>query len=389
MLIYGWLTVFPLIIFIVVLLSALDIFWGVQSMTRLSCISPQKWTDHPLVSIIVPACNEAGYIEQAMGTLLEQDYGNFEIIAVDDRSTDNTGVILHELSQVNVRLRVLHIEELPDGWVGKNNALQRGADEAKGDYLLFTDADIMMEPTVLPRAVQRLVDSRLDHLTLVFRNSAPGWLLNSLILDAGVGLLQLLRPWRAKIKKSRYFIGVGAFNLVTRRAYESIGGHGKLRMHPIDDIMLGKLLKQKGYRQECLLGQDMINVPWYGSVAAMIEGLMKNVLAVINFNFWLVPLLLFAMFSVNILPFWGLLFSDGIIQILFVLTVATKMAVFYAGTRVMGISPWCVLGTLLTPYITFFIVVRAVWKNNNDGGIYWRGTFYPLDVLRKNESIFF
>jgi cellulose synthase/poly-beta-1,6-N-acetylglucosamine synthase-like glycosyltransferase len=367
--------------------SILDLTVGIRSMTRLSEVSPYR-DGEVRVSVIVPACNEADNIEQAMRTLLRQDYEHYEIIAVNDRSTDNTGTILDRLSLTERRLRVLHLDRLPDGWMGKMHALSRGAAEAAGDYLLFTDADIMMDSTTIARAVHRMEARGLAHLTLLFKNSSPGWLLNSLILDAGSGLCQVLRPWAANKPGSRFFVGIGAFNMVRRDVYEATGGHDEIKMHPVDDIMLGKNIKKKGYSQECLLGYDMVTVPWYASVGHMVEGLMKNVLAIINFRFLLIPPSLFVMFALNILHLWGVLLLQGTPRLLFSLTLAAKIIAFYAGTRLLAISPWCTLGTLISPYITVYIIVRAAWKNGRDGGIYWRGTFYSLKELRKNSPLF-
>ncbi len=161
-----------------------------------------------------------------------------------------------------------------------------------------------------------------------------------------------------------------------------------MKMQPIDDIMLGKLIKQKGYKQECLLGYDTVTVPWYSSVGEMVEGLMKNVLGIINYQFFLVPVLLVAIFCSNILPLWGMLFLSGIQQKLFGLVVLVKIVSFWKGTQLVVISPGCVWGTFISPYIIMYIVLKATWKNAREGGIYWRGTFYPLKELRKNKPLF-
>lgn len=381
-------TIFAGAICFVACLSAFDLAVGLRSMTKLSEIFPLGKDGHPLVSIIVPACNEEENVEQAMRTLLSQDYEHFEVIAVNDRSTDKTGEILDGISSEDKRLRVIHINKLPQGWMGKIHALHRGAKEAGGEYLLFTDGDIMMERTTLSRALNRMISDHLGHLTMLFKNSSPGWLLNSLILDAGSGLCQMLRPWLAKNEKSWFFVGVGAFNMVKKEVYEAIGGHYSIKMQPIDDIMLGKIIKEKGYKQECLLGYDMVTVPWYSSVGHMVDGLMKNVLGIINYRFILVPVLISVLFCSNILPLWGMLFLAGVPQKLFGIVVLVKIVAFYKGTRMLDISSLCVWGTFISPYITMYIIIRATFKNARDGGIMWRGTFYSLKELRRNRPIF-
>ena len=248
-----------------VIISTAHLAIGLKKMRQLGDIDSElsDAVTAPMVSVIVPACNEEEHIEQALEALLEQDYPNLEIIVVNDRSTDNTGQVLQGLKTRHPRLTVNEINDLPGGWMGKSHALTAGAALAKGTYLIFTDADVMMEHTAISRAVQYVCKNKLDHLTLIFKNITGGMLLNCLILDAGMGLLLLFRPWAARNKGSRAFVGIGAFNMVKKTVYEAIGGHEHLKMHPIDDMMLGKLIKTNGFRQECLLAHDYIRVPWY------------------------------------------------------------------------------------------------------------------------------
>lgn len=379
--------ILAVIVLVVTCLVLFDLYQGLRSMVRLSSVPPLEQANPPSISIIVPACNEEKNIRQAILAQLRQTYGNFEIIGVNDRSTDSTGDILDELSRQYSNLHTLHITDLPRGWMGKAHALQRGAELAGGEYLLFTDGDILMEESTLPRAVNHMLASDLDHLCLIFKNSSPGWLLNSLILESGAGLLQLFRPWLARQQESSSFIGVGAFNMVKRKSYLGIGGHESIRMHPIDDIMLGKIIKRGGYRQDCLLGMDLVTVPWYESLGGMIDGLMKNVLAIINYRTALLPLLVIGMVVLNILPLWGALLDDGYSRLVWQAVVLLKLGAYYYGTRLLGISGWCAPGTLITPYISLYITMRAAWLNYTEHGIYWRGTHYSLDELRKNEPI--
>jgi glycosyltransferase involved in cell wall biosynthesis len=375
------------LVLLVTAISALDLFFGIRSMTRLKHISPFAKGRKPRISIIVPACNEEKNIQRAILSQLQQEYDNLEVIAINDRSTDSTGIILDTLESEHENLKVRHIQDLPEGWMGKANAMQQGALLADGEYLLFTDADIIMEESTLARAAQYMKDKSLDHLALIFKNISPGWLLNSLILESGAGLIQLFRPWRARKPKAPNFIGVGAFNMVKKETYFAVGGHEHIRMHPIDDIMLGKIIKRSGYRQECLLGIDLVAVPWYGSVGQMVDGLMKNVLAIINYRFGLLIPLLIGMIFLNILPFWAMLFTEGYTQWIWSVIVFIKLGSFYYGTRLLEITSWCTVGTLLTPYISLYIVLRAAWLNYREHGIYWRGTHYSIEKLRANEPI--
>jgi glycosyltransferase involved in cell wall biosynthesis len=335
--------------------------------------------------LIVPACNEGVHIEQSITSHLHQKYTNLEIIVINDRSTDNTGEVLERLKRDHPRLNVVHVKELPQGWMGKHHALQIGAERASGEFLLFTDGDIFMEKTTIARAVQYIEREGIDHVALLFRNISPGWLLNSLILGSSVGFSLSMRPWRAR-RDPKCYIGVGAFNLVRKSAYLQVGKHETIKMHPLDDIMIGKLLKKNGFSQECLLATDLVTVPWYSSVSDMINGIMKNILATINYRFLMLLPVLLGIFFFNILPYWGLLLADAPTKLLFGAVAVIRLTAFNIGTRMIGISPWCTLGTIFTPYITIYAIMRAAYCNYRDDGIYWRGTHYPLTMLRKNES---
>jgi len=363
----------------------LDIAIGNRKLGSLGDIAPTTAEDAPLVSIIVPACNEAVTIAPALATLLAQEYAHLEIIVVNDRSTDATGAILREMQRHHPGLIILDIQELPEGWLGKHHALHCGAALAKGSILLFTDADIHMAPSTVARAVNRLELAGLDHLCLIFKNKAKGWLLNSFILDAGGGLFLLFKPWLANNPKSKRFMGVGAFNMVRLLAYEQVGGHGAIKTHPIDDIMLGKIIKEAGLRQECLSGYDFVTVEWYHSTGAMIDGLMKNIFALVNFNTALALAGVVGISMLTILPPWGVLLCHGPARLFFALTVTLRLAFFSQAARYSGLSPWLAPAALVTPYVTVYTILKATSTTLKNKGISWRGSRYSLDELRRNN----
>ena len=234
--------------------SSMVLAVGVRRLRRLDHVPPGTCYSTPRVTVIMPACNEEENIEQAVLSFLAQDYLNLEILVVNDRSVDGTALVLQRLQTIHPKLRVHTITHLPDGWMGKSHALSEGAALAAGDYLLFTDADVVLEPTTVSRAMHLMVEDQLDHLSLIFENIGGGWLLNCLILEMGLGLLFFFRPWLVRSEKSKAFMGVGAFNLVKKSAYQKVGGHASIRMHPIDDLMLGKILKRQGLQTRLPLG---------------------------------------------------------------------------------------------------------------------------------------
>jgi len=383
----SFLTFFSLLIFLVSLYTLLQIIRGSLKMKDLGKMRADGCTCTPLVSIIVPACNEEITLEPALRSLLKQDYPNREIIVIDDRSTDGTFEIIRKLEQEFPEIQVEQITELPTGWLGKNHALYWGAKQARGEILLFTDADVVMEPSTLCRAVAWFVDKKLDHLCLVFRNMAQGGLLNAMVIDALGGLFILLRPWNVSTPGSRSFIGVGAFNMILSRSYWKLGGHGALKMHPIDDIMLGKKVKQQGFTQGCLLGGDFVQVRWYETIAEMIRGLMKNIFALYGYRVSYVAAGLVGIIVMNIIPFWGLLLAQGSARIFFGLTVLCRFAVFSLNARAVKGGPGLLLWSLLTPYLIVYTVIKAVWTTIRNQGIDWRGTHYSLQELKKQEPL--
>jgi glycosyltransferase involved in cell wall biosynthesis len=366
------------------LYATLDIILGTRKMRKLSDIPPLPEHQQPPVSVIVPACNEQDTIEPALRSLLALDYAALEIIVINDRSTDRTGEVLRKIKTDHPRLHILEITELPEGWLGKNHALHQGAKAARGEYLLFTDADILFAKSTLARAMAVMIKEQQDHLALIFKNIAKGWLLNAMMVDAGGGLFFLFKPWKVSDPRSRHFIGVGAFNLVRKSVYLQIGGHEPIKMHPIDDIMLGKIIKRHGYRQECLSGYDFLTVRWYASPREMIQGLMKNIFALYNFRVSLVLAAILMIGVMTILPVWGALFATGPARLCFALAVVTRLASSAYGAFHTAATLWIVPFSLLTPYINIYIILKGMVTTLHNRGIIWRGTYYPLDQLKKN-----
>lgn len=375
------------LIFLFNLYATVDIILGTRKMRNLADVAPLPEKEQPTVSVIVPACNEEETIEPALRSLLSLEYKQLEIIVINDRSTDHTGEIIRKIQLKNPAIRLLEITELPEGWLGKNHALHQGARKATGEYLLFTDADILFERSTLARAMSLMVNEQQDHLVLIFKNIAKGWLLNAMMLDAAGGLFFLFKPWKVRDPKSRYFIGAGAFNLVRKSVYREIGGHETVRMHPIDDVMLGKIIKQNGHRQECLSGYDFLKVHWYESPRKMIKGLMKNIFALYNFR---VSYALFAVLIIcliTILPVWGTLLATGLMKLFCALSAGIRLisctyGALYSGTT-LGTIPF----SLLTPYVNIYIILKGMLTTIAKDGIDWRGTHYPLAQLRKNQPI--
>ena len=283
-------------VFLISLASFVQLAVGMRKVKYLRDVPLALPDPPPRVSVVFAALNEADTIEPALRSLLALDYPNLEIIAIDDRSTDATEEILDRIGREHPALRVLHIRELPPGWLGKNHALQRGAETASGEYILFTDADVVFEPSAIGRAVTCCESEQLDHLTvppdfLVDREH----LLAMLLLNGAVLFYSVHSLWRLRTSRKNYF-GVGAFNMVRAASYRQAGGHVPLALEVLDDIMLGMMVKRRGCRQDALLGYGAVAVRWYRNAAEMIRGIEKNSLAMLYYRpVMLVPITLLAL----------------------------------------------------------------------------------------------
>lgn len=361
---------------------AVTAFFGFRKIKRLRDLPATLPSPPPLVSIIIPALNEEEGLEVALRSILALDYPELEIIAVDDRSTDTTGAILDRLAGEFPQLQVIHIRELPSGWLGKNHALWLGAAQARGELLLFTDADVRMAPSALARAVGYFNGQRLDHLAVFFDAVVPGGLLNMLIVDFAGALLLALRPWEASDPKKSGHIGVGGFNLVRAESYRQIGTHRALALCPVDDVMLGWLVKKRGGRQDCLLGSGLIAVPWYNSVGAMVRGLEKNVFAFCDYSLLKVAGGSLLIAAGRIWPLAALLFTTGPTRLVNLALVVCQIGFVLAAIRDSPVAARHLLWFPLSPFPGLYLIWRATFLALFRKGIRWRSTFYPLGELQ-------
>lgn len=362
---------------------SLELALGIRRLGLLRDVPPLRNDPLPRVSIIIPACNEAATIQAALQSILALDYANLAIIVVNDRSTDKTKEVLEKIK--DPRLRIIEISELPAHWLGKTHAMQTGADQADGEYLLFTDADVHMEKTTLQRAIHHAEKYRLDHLSAVFDVQVKNSLLLTMMLEFCGGLFWLFKPWKARDPQSRYFMGIGAFNLVRTTAYHAVGGHRPIALCPVDDIMLGKLIKGRGFRQDCLSGHQLIAVEWYSSIPEMINGVTKNTYAGLDYSpAKLIGVTIFQVLA-GVWPLLALLFANNPARLLAGLTILVRLVSFGDAARRASINPLHALWTLLSAYISIYMSWRAVLLTIRHKGIHWRGTFYPLDELKKNR----
>jgi len=322
------------------LYAAFELIIGNRRVGALRDMSPLPGATPMRVSIIVPARNEQRNIREALQSLLALEYPDYELIVVDDRSEDDTGRILDGMAAVSPRLKVIHIERLPQGWLGKNHALWVGSRRATGELLLFTDADIIMEPTVLTRAVAFLEQHGLDHLAATPSMHMPGTFLSMFGASFIIYFSLFSRPWKARDPKSRFHIGIGAFNLLRSDVYRAIGGHEAIRLRPDDDIKLGKIVKLGGFHQDAAYAPEYLTVEWYATLGDVIRGLEKNAFSGADYNIPLVlsGALIHIVFS--IWPFLAVFMTGGVVRLLYLSTVCLILLIFADCSRHHHSKAW-------------------------------------------------
>ena len=256
-----------------------------EDRTTLKSAEPGKATQpesDPLVSIIVPARNEERNIQRCVTSLLEQDYANFEVIVVDDGSTDGTPRILDGIAQSHPhgdRLFVVRLRDsLPPGWAGKPHAIDCGTREARGEWLLFTDADTWHEPQALSYAVHRAIDEQIDLLSLGSRQELPGFWERVVMPMAYLGILVQYPPRQVNDPSSPVALANGQFILIRRAVYDALGGYARpeLRDTLLDDRDLAQVVKRQGYRLRMVDGRDLVHVRMYRNLRETWRGWRKN-----------------------------------------------------------------------------------------------------------------
>jgi hypothetical protein len=357
-----------------------------SGLPRISRYQPMR--DPPSVSVVVPCRDEGPHVEAALRSLLAQDHPALEVVAVDDRSTDDTGAVLDRLATGDPRLAVVHVAGLPEGWLGKNHALDQGGRRARGEWLLFTDGDVIFAPDALRRAQAFARDHGLGHVAATPRFVAPE--LFERIFVAGFAVLGALafRVHQLPRAGTPAFAGVGAFNLVRREDWLRIGGHRRLALEVVDDVKLGLILRRSGVAQGVLDGAAAIAVRWQHGFLASMRGLLKNFHAGCEFRpavaLGLSLLVLLAGLGPLAVIAAALLAGAATPLWLGVLAQLISMAILGAvARRLAGGSGVEGLGAPLAAACLAGVILASAAVTHARGGVRWRGTFYPLDRLRR------
>jgi glycosyltransferase involved in cell wall biosynthesis len=359
-------------------------------MPSVADISTPEWdrepASNPRVSIIVPARNEEEDIEASLRTLLALDYDSYEVIAVNDRSTDRTGEILERVARetaVHSRLRVIHHRELPAGWLGKTHAMWTAATQATGDWLLFTDADVLFKPDSVRRALAYAEAERADHV-VVF----PQMIMKRPGEYMMIAFFQTMfvfghRPWKVADPKTKDHMGVGAFNLIRRSVYEAVGTYEALRMEVLDDMKLGKVVKNAGFAQRNVFGADLISIRWARGAKGVVENLTKNFFAVLSFQWWRTLISAFGLAFLNLMPFLGVCLAHGWERVPYAIALLSMFLIYVGMSWRSRVPAYYFALHPVSTALFVYTLLRSMFHTLRNDGIVWRGTKYPLEELRK------
>lgn len=355
-----------------------------RTLVRLNPPEPAEW---PRVSVIVPGRDEVHTVGRALVSRLTEGYPNLELVFVDDRSTDGTADAALAAAGDDARFRLERITELPPGWLGKLNALAKGTQSTRGEWLLFSDADVFVEPGALKRAVALATAEDLDLIALVpeYRTGNFGV---DVVWAAFMRMLALsLDPAKVRERGHKAAIGSGAFNLVRRDALDRSPGFEHLRMETGDDAALGQMIKESGGSIEMIDGSGCASVAVYRSIPDYIRGVEKNGSSLAGRPFLLVVLGFAALLAVEWSPVVALtsaLFGSGPVWLLalstisLIATTSCYVSALWSNTRTWLAGLFWPAGILLLVYG----VLRSTWLAHRRGGVVWRGDFYPLSDLQ-------
>lgn len=343
---------------------------------------PAQLSVAPPVAIIIAVKDEEEDVEEALQSVCRLQYPNFRVIVVNDRSTDGTAAILQRMATNDPRLTIITIDELRNGWLGKNHALYKGYCASSEEWLLFTDADVKFAPHALQKAMNYIQKKNLDHLTVLAEITSPSSLFVAVMNVFAMMLDIKLKPWTISDPESSSSMGVGAFNLVKRSAYEKAGTHVMISLRPDDDLKLGERIKRTGGKQDLLYGEKEISLAWYTSLSAFVNGLMKNMYSVYDYRFIMAMVMALVTFLILVSPVPLLLVAGTPYHWMGLAIIGCQVALMY-GKRGIHAKWWHAFVIPFAGLVMVYIIIKSAFLTERQGGIYWRNSFYSLRDLRK------
>ena len=369
-------------------------FWRLAEaavgVPKIADISRPEWDrkppGNPRVSIIVPACNEEADIEATLTRLLALEYDNYEVIAVDDRSSDQTGAIMEriaaEANRPDGSKSFTSPTFLPAGWASRTPCGARATlPRAIGCCLpmpMFSSSR-----TLSAAPLSYAESERADHVVLF-----PRMIMKNPGEKMMIAFFQTLfvfghRPWKVADPKTKDHMGVGAFNMIRRPVYDALGTYQALRFEVLDDMKLGKVVKNAGYAQRNVFGEDLISIRWAKSAFGVVDNLTKNFFAIMSFQWPRALASCFALAFLNLMPFAGIWLAHGWAKLGYGVALFSMFSIYVGMSRKSDIPPYYFVLHPVSTALFVYTMLRSTFLTLGLGGVRWRGTFYPLDELRK------
>jgi glycosyltransferase involved in cell wall biosynthesis len=315
--------------------------------------------------------------------LLNQDYPELTVCAVDDRSSDMTGSIMDGLQlEFSEKLRVIHITELPPRWLGKTHAMWLAASQTQSHWILFTDGDIFFRSDALRRAFAYVERKPCDHLMLFPTMIMKSFGERMMMSFFGFISIMLVRPWKVRDPASKAFVGAGSFNMIRRGAYEALGTYEALRMEVIDDLMLGRAVKERGLRQDCAFGVGLVSVYWAQGTLGVARNMQKNLFSLLGFNWRLLVLVVLGATLYHLGPWIGLAIAPGTAKLGFGIAVVSIALLYAKLGAIFEVPFWFFLTQPVAAILLIYALLNSAISSLIHGGVQWRGTTYGMDEIR-------
>lgn len=340
----------------------------------------------PLVSILIPARNEAKNIRRCLRSLLKQDYPHTEILVLNDNSTDDTELIVRKMARKNNKIRIITGKTLPKGWLGKSYACYQLSKYANGEYFIFTDADTLHFDNSISSAVNSLISNKIDALSIypmqimvTIHERMVVTFINFMILSFFP--IYLIR----KSKNPLFCTAIGQFMMFKRDVYEKIGGHKSVRKEILDDIHISKQVKRFGYKFMVFDGSRSIYCRMYKSFNEVFRGFSKFIFAAFDYNLYMEIIVILLVSAIFLFPFlllpagififnWpGPVINNLIIQIFMVLSIKAILSIRFKN-RIFDIF----LHPLSMIYI-ILIAINSILQTKGKRGILWKDRLYDVN----------
>ena len=344
---------------------------------------PAMASDVPLVSVLVPARNEEHRVlNECLESILAQDYPQFEVIAVNDRSTDATSAILQTLANSHKHLSIIEGQALPTGWLGKPYAMHQALNQARGEWILATDADMIFETSALRTALDHTLKQKAEAITLIPHFEAGSFWERVMIPTWTWVFLMYTVFYRIRDPKTPGAVGIGGFFLVRRAALERIGGYAALRNEVMEDVRLAEMLKRSGARLVTAYAPHLLSTRMYSNFREMWECSTKNWFSGVGFSLPFALLCVLSMYLISVAPpvvalVSAIGFAAGAdlsplfipsalswllqVLVLAIMSVRSRVSPFYALTAPLGLT------------LQYAMLLDSSLRITTGKGVTWKG----------------